>query len=157
MTHYKKWFIGLSWIIIGLCFTSCIDDKEDGFTCTPTIPVESDLIDSWVIEYNKVIQREDNQTVKQQDFTKVQGKVLEIHKDYTWIYTTSENKSPKTGSWSYKEGFIYLTLADETQTTFKCQVFRLCSLRLRIDVNYKTQTDGNLIDNEISAILLRQH
>ena len=156
----KKWILCIACALLGIVFTSCIDDEEEQFQCKPTIPVEADLIDAWTIEYEQYVQKVDNEIVKSQDFTKQQGKNLQINKDYTWTYTGTHNGKDilKSGTWNYEEGKLYLLLQEDNETNKNVfRVFKLCSLRLRADFKYQQEIDGITNNYEVSLILLRNN
>ena len=159
MKPYLKGLIAVLCTIFSLSLTSCIEDDEPQFQCTPTVPVEADLIDSWAIEYRQYTQKVNETIIHSQNFTKQEGKFLNIRKDYTWYYTENQNGKDvqKRGTWKYEDGILYLNSAQEGREYLeqKIRVFRLCSLRLKADFNYQIVKDGVANDYSVIAILLR--
>lgn len=159
MKVYKTCFLFIMGIITALCLSSCIDDEEGPRTCVPAVATEADLIDSWIIEYNKYIQKDQNQIISQKDFVKQEGKFMEITEDHTWTYKEldREKEIKKNGTWNYENGVLHLkcTTPEGVEKDYSMQVYRLCSLRLRTDFKFEKTINGEVNDFLVTTVFLR--
>lgn len=159
MKVYKTWSLFIMGVITALSFSSCIDDEEGPGPCVPAVATEADLIDSWIIEYSKYIQKYQNQIISQNEFVKQEGKFMEIKEDHTWSYTEldGEKEIRKKGTWIYENQILHLkyTTPEGIEKDYTMQVYRLCSLRLRTDFNFKKTINGEVNDFFVTTIFLR--
>lgn len=152
----KKWTFALIWALNGMCLTSCIDDEEDSAPCVPVMPAEADLVDSWIIEYSKLTPAGDTHA-EQQEYTKQEGKFLQLTADHNWNYRDTPETGNCHGTWGYANGTLNLTTqqpAGESRT-LSMKVYRLCSLRMKTEYQYTTEVNGSTQNMTLTTIWLR--